>query len=87
MIVRVFHQLNKSLKGWHKNEKYLKLDLLEEYSYPEPLPKDIFGDLHADSDQAYVMLATPGTGRSRFRFDWHKEIRVKLECHSNKNSH
>ena len=61
--VRVFHQLNKSLKGWQRHERSLKLDLLDEYSHPEPFPKDIFGDIYADSDQAYVMLATNGTGR------------------------
>lgn len=61
-FVRVFHQLWKSQKGWQKNEKKYKLDLIDDYTYPKPFPKDMFDDLYSDSDQAYIMLATAETG-------------------------
>ena len=49
------------------------LDLLEEYTFPKPMPEDAFAKYHIDSDEAYLMLATVGTGNSLFR-NWRFEI-------------
>ena len=61
--VKVFHRLNKHMKGWVNNETNWKLDLMDEYSFPYPMTKDLFEDVHVSTDQAYVMVATPGTGK------------------------
>ena len=64
-FVKVFHRLMKNFKGWVEEEyliKYLKLDLLDEYSYPMPMPNDECYNYHVNSDQAYLMLATSDTG-------------------------
>ena len=64
-FVKMMHKLMKNFKGWVEEEydviKY-KLDLLDEYSFPMPMPEDEFYNYHVDSTQAYLMLATPGTG-------------------------
>ena len=55
----------KNFKGWVEEEyviKYLKLDLLDEYSFPRPMPEDQCYSYHINSDQAYLMLATSETG-------------------------
>ena len=74
--LKVFQRLMKNFKGWVEEEyviKYLKLDLLDEYSYPMPMPNDECYNYHVNSDQAYLMLATPGTGTHlvKFRYDFH----------------
>ena len=54
-----------SFLGWIYGKKALKtfgLDLLEEYAFPQPMPEDKFYDYHVDTNQAYLMLATEGTG-------------------------
>ena len=63
--VKVFNKLPKSYRGWTTAEEYLsfKVDLLEEYDFPSPLPKDVFESIHAETDQAYIMLSTNGTGK------------------------
>ena len=61
--VKVFHRLDKHMKGWVNNETNWKLDLMDEYSFPYPMSKDLFEDVHVSTDQAYVMVATPGTGK------------------------
>ena len=61
--VKVFHRLDKHMKGWVNNETNWKLDLMDEYSFPYPMTKDLFEDVHVSTDQAYVMVATPGTGK------------------------
>ena len=51
--------------GWIHGKKALKifgLDLLDEYAFPHPMPEDKFYDYHVDTNQAYLMLATEGTG-------------------------
>ena len=35
---------------------------MEEYAFPQPMPEDKFYDYHVDTNQAYLMLATDGTG-------------------------
>ena len=64
-FVKIMDMLKKSSKGWADEEyeiKYLKLDLFDEYSFPMPMPDDEYLSYHVDSDQAYLMLATSGTG-------------------------
>ena len=51
--------------GWineNKASKIFGLDLLEEYTFPQPMPEDKFYDYHIETNQAYLMLATEGTG-------------------------
>ena len=51
--------------GWineNKGSKIFGLDLLDEYTFPQPMPEDKFYDYHIETDQAYLMLATEGTG-------------------------
>ena len=63
--VKIIQKLIKSSKGWVDEEyeiKYWKLDLFDEYSFPMPMPDDEFLSYHVDSNQAYLMLATSGTG-------------------------
>ena len=64
-FVKIIQQLPKRLKGWVHGKRALKtfgLDLLDEYAFPQPMPKDKFYDYHEDTNQAYLMLATEGTG-------------------------
>ena len=42
--------------------KTFGLELLDEYEFPEPMPEDKIYDYHVDTNQAYLMLATEGTG-------------------------
>ena len=65
-FVKVFQSLPKSEIGWiyGKTEyKQYMLELMEEYAFPEPMPEDLFQKYHTVSDQAYLMLATAGTGK------------------------
>ena len=39
------------------------LDLFDEYSLPKPMPEDEFYNFHVDTNQAYLLLATAGTGK------------------------
>ena len=51
--------------GWIHGKRALKtfgLELLDEYAFPQPMPEDKFYDYHVDTNQAYLMLATEGTG-------------------------
>ena len=51
--------------GWIHGKRALKtfgLELLDEYEFPQPMPEDKFYDYHVDTNQAYLMLATGGTG-------------------------
>ena len=50
------YQLDKSQR------EFLKLDLLNEYDFPTPFPKDQFEELNVTSDQAYIMFSTAKTG-------------------------
>ena len=63
--VKVFHKIQKHLKGWipHKEELKFKLDLLDEYSLPICMPKDMHEYIDFDTDQAYIIMATEGTGK------------------------
>ena len=65
-LVKVFKNLPKGELGWWRYgeteyEQYM-LELMEEYTFPKPMPEDIFEKYHVDSDQSYLMLATAGTG-------------------------
>ena len=64
-LVKIFQKLLKSKKGWtHRKAEYKKymLELLEEYTFPKPMPEDVFPKYHIDVDEAYLILATAGTG-------------------------
>ena len=63
--IRIFYRLPKGDIGWRQGKteyKPLMLELMEEYSFPKPMPEDIFKKYHIESDQAYLMLATAETG-------------------------
>ena len=52
--------------GWIHGKRALKtlgLELLDEYEFPQPMPKDMTYDYHFDTNQAYLMIATDGTGK------------------------
>ena len=64
-FVKIFQQLPKDLKGWVDQKRKVEIhgyDLLDEYSFPKPMPEDKFHEYHYDTSQAYLMLATAGTG-------------------------
>ena len=64
-FVKFFKQLPKHLKGWVDQKRKVNIygyDLLDEYSFPKPMPEDKFHEYHYDTSQAYLMLATEGTG-------------------------
>ena len=67
-LVKVFKNLPKGEIGWWRygetEYKRYMLELIEEYTFPKPMPEDIFEKYHVDSDQSYLMLATAGTGKS-----------------------
>ena len=64
-FVRIFKKLPKGEIGWIYGEteynQYM-LELMDEYTFPKPMPEDIFQKYHLESDQAYLMLATAETG-------------------------
>ena len=59
--VKSFTHLSKSMRYQldESQREYLKLDLLDEYNFPTPFPKDQFEELNVTSDQAYIMFSTP----------------------------
>ena len=63
--VKIFHKIQKNLKVWipHKEELEWKLDLLDDYSLPICMPKDMHESMNFDTDQAYIIIATEGTGK------------------------
>ena len=38
------------------------IELMEEYTFPKPMPEDVFNKYHVDVDPAYLMLSTAETG-------------------------
>ena len=64
--LKVFEQLNAGLKTKHLSKKMsliYKMDIFEDYSFPQPFPADKFLRLpNRDLDQAYVILGTAATG-------------------------
>ena len=62
--VKSVTQLPKSMRIQldESQREYLKLDLLDEYDYPAPFPKDQFEELNIMVDQAYIMFSTSKTG-------------------------
>ena len=70
-LIKVFKKLQKDAKGWTENKdeaKELMLDLFDDYSFPKPMPEDEFYDFHVDTNQAYLLLATAGTGKLVLHF-------------------
>ena len=66
-FVKIFRKLPKGELGWidGKTEyKQYMLELMEEYTFPKPMPEDVFYRHHVETDQAYLMLATAETGNS-----------------------
>ena len=59
-----FTQLPKSrMEQMDKSEKeFYKLDLLDEFAYPSPFPRDELEEMNLDTNQAYVMLSSDKTG-------------------------
>ena len=57
------HLPKSKLEQLNESEKeYLKLDLLNEYNFPQPFPKDVFEEMNIENDQAYIMFSTRETG-------------------------
>ena len=65
--LKVFERLRTTLKqeGMSKRMSLKnKMDIFEDYCYPQPFPVNKFLKLPSGSpDQAYLMLGTKGTGR------------------------
>ena len=65
--LKVFEKLNAGLKTKHlskKNSLIYKMDIFEDYTFPQPFPTDKFLRLpNGSPDQAYLMLGTKTTGR------------------------
>ena len=65
--VKIFEKLNAALKkkAFSKRMSLMyKMDIFEDYSYPQPFPADKFLRLpHGSPDQAYLMLGTKATGK------------------------
>ena len=64
-LVKIFQILPKSKRGWTRGKIEYKqnlIQLLKEYTFPKPMPEDVFPKYHIDADQGYLMLATAGTG-------------------------
>ena len=65
--LKVFEKLNARLKKASMSKRMSlrkKMDIFEDYSYPQPFPVDKFLKLpNGSPDQAYLMLGTKGTGR------------------------
>ena len=65
--LKVFERLRTRLKKECMSKKMSlrnKMDIFEDYSYPQPFPVDKFLNLpNGSPDQAYLMLGTNGTGR------------------------
>ena len=62
--IKSFTHLPKSKRDQldESQREYLKLDLMDEYDFPTPFPKDQFEELNIPSDQAYIMFSTAKTG-------------------------
>ena len=65
--LKVFEQLNAGLKTKHLSKKMSlihKMDIFEDYTFPQPFPTDKFLRLpNGSPDQAYLMLGTKTTGK------------------------
>ena len=65
--LKVFDKLFKSYHGWVvANSTIGKVDMLDEYAFPDPLPKDMFENIFVETDQAYIMLSTNQTGNNLY---------------------
>ena len=75
--VKAFNLLPKSLKGW-ATDVSTKVDLLDEYDFPSPMPQDMFQDAYISSNQAYIMIATNETGQMKqvMDFTMHTEHQI-----------
>ena len=65
-VVKIFERLKVGLKriGMSKT-KYLKgkIDLFEEYQFPQPFPPDMMLKRPMGRDQGYLILGQQGTGK------------------------
>ena len=65
-IIKIFERLKGSLKRVSMPKaKYLslKMDLLEEYQFPQPFPPDMMLKRPRGTDHVYLMLGQQGTGK------------------------
>ena len=64
--LKVFEQLNTRLKRENMSKRIsllYKMDIFNDYSYPQPFPTDKFlNHPEGSPDQAYIFLGTKGTG-------------------------
>ena len=65
-IIKIFEKIEASFKRVEMSKtEYImrKLDLLEEYQFPKPLPPDMLLKMPKPSDHAYLVLGQKGTGQ------------------------
>ena len=65
--IKIFQRLNAGLKRQDFSKRMilkLKMDIFEDYSFPQPFPADKFLRLpNGSPDQAYLILGTTATGK------------------------
>lgn len=57
-----------------EQKSHSKAPLLNEYSFPAPLPEDKFDSFGIKSDEAYLFISSKGTGTSYVHVDLHFDI-------------
>ena len=67
--IKVFEKLHSGLKKKYLSKRkslIYKMDIFEDYTFPQPFPADKFLRLpNGSPDQAYLMLGTKSTGQYR----------------------
>ena len=67
--IKVFEKLNAGLKKKYLSKRKslsYKMDIFDDYTFPQPFPTDKFLRLpNGSPDQAYLMLGTKTTGKYR----------------------
>ena len=76
--LNVFERLNSRLKTTYLSKRsslIYKMDIFDDYTFPQPFPPDKFLRLpHGSPDQAYLMLGTKMTGKSFLIIVLHKQL-------------
>ena len=76
--LNVFERLNSRLKTTYLSKRsslIYKMDIFDDYSFPQPFPPDKFLRLpNGSPDQAYLMLGTKATGKSCLIIISHKQL-------------
>ena len=79
--LNVFERLNSRLKTTYLSKRsslIYKMDIFDDYTFPQPFPPDKFLRLpNGSPDQAYLMLGTKATGKSCLIIISHKQLIMK----------